>query len=61
VAIEKEERAQGLGLGRGSDLLPDGQVREEAVDLGLPHLIGVAFAVEEDETRDPADVSLFGP
>ena len=38
VPVEKEEGAQGLGLGRRADGALDGEVGDEGVDLGLAHL-----------------------
>ena len=60
VAVEKEKRAQGLGLRRGADGAFDGEVGDERVDLGLAHLHRVALVVKEDVAPDPADVGLFG-
>jgi len=51
---------EGLILGRGGDLLMDGQVGEERFDFGDTHLLGMAFVVEEDEAFDPANVGLLG-
>ncbi len=38
---------------------PDGQVIEEADDLGLAHLERMALAVEEDEPSDSLDISVL--
>ena len=59
-AVEKEQRAEGLGLRGGSDMLLNGKVGEEGADFGHTHLAGMAFIVEENETFDPLNVALFG-
>ncbi len=40
-AVKEQERAQGLGLGGGGDAAARGEVRNEGVDLGLAHLVGM--------------------
>jgi hypothetical protein len=59
--VEEEESGEGLILGRGRDLSSNRQIRKKRVDLGFPHLDGMALAVEQDETPDPSDVGLLGP
>jgi len=61
LLIQKQQGAAGLVLGGGGDVPGDGQIGEEAVDLGGPHLLGVPLAVKQDEATHPADVSLLGP
>jgi hypothetical protein len=56
----KPERRKRLGLGRGADRLPDGQVRQEGIDLRLGHLGGVADIVENNEPLHSAAVGVFG-
>jgi hypothetical protein len=58
--VEEEYCTQSLILGRGGDVLVDCQMREKRGDLGLSHLIRVAFIVKEDESLYPMPVSLFG-
>ena len=60
VAVEEEERAERLGLRRGADVLVDGQVRDEGVDLGLRHVGRVAEPVEADVPPHPQAVGLLG-
>jgi hypothetical protein len=60
VSIEEQQRRKRLGLGRGADRLPDGQLRQEGIDLRLGHLGGVADLVERDEPFHPVAVGLFG-
>jgi len=47
-------------LGGGGDVFLDREVSEKLRDLLLAHLLGMAFAVEEDVAPDPIDVDLFG-
>ena len=61
VAVQEQEGAQGLVLGRGRDVAAHGQRGEEAGDLWGAHLGRVALAVEEDVALDPRDVGVFGP
>src|SRR3989338_6526594 len=60
VAVEEQERAERLVLGRGGDAALDRQRAQEAGDLGRSHLGRVALAVEEDVAADPRDVGLLG-
>ena len=60
LAIEEEQRAEGLVLRGGGDVALDGQVGEERLDLRAAHIFGVALAVEQDEAPDPIDVGLLG-
>src|SRR5512135_1427338 len=60
VAIEEEERAQGLGLGGRADARLRGQLREEGGDVGFAQLGGMAEAMVADEAADPADVGFLG-
>jgi hypothetical protein len=59
VAIEKQQRAQGLVLRRGGHVALDGPRAQEPRDLGGPHVGRVALVVEEDVAPDPADVGLL--
>jgi hypothetical protein len=58
--VQEEDGTEGLVLGRGADVALDGQVRQEAVDLGRAHLQRVPIAVEEDEAAHPGNVGLLG-
>ena len=60
VAVEKQERAQRLVLGRSGNPTLDRQGAEKASDLGRAHLGGMALAVEEDVATDPPDVGFLG-
>jgi len=60
-AIEEEESAQRLVLGRRSNPAFNGQARQELGDLGLPHFLGMPLAVKQDESTDPVNVRLLGP
>src|SRR6185369_6020585 len=57
-AVEKEDRAEGLGLGRSADPTGHGQMGEEGVDLRLPHVPGVALSMKKDVATNPVDVGL---
>jgi hypothetical protein len=46
LAIEEEDRMQGLILGGGGDIPIDREVGQERLQLGRPHLQGMALAVE---------------
>ena len=60
VAVEEEERAERLGLRRGADVLGDGEVGDEGVDLGLRHVGRVAEPVKADVPPHPQAVGLLG-
>jgi hypothetical protein len=60
ISVEEEESVEGLVLGRGSDVLFDGQVSEKELDLFLAHVFRVAFSVEEHKAADPGEVLFFG-
>lgn len=59
VPVQKQDGAEGLRLCRGTDMLFDGQMRQELVDLLLAHFCRMAFSVEEDESPDPGHIGLF--
>jgi hypothetical protein len=60
VAIEEEDGAKSLVLGRGGDILFGGQEGEELPDLIGSHFARMALVVKEDEVLDPGDVGIFG-
>lgn len=60
VFVEEHEGIEGLHLGAGGDIAPDGEVAEESGDFGGAHFLGVTFAVKEDEAAGPEPVGLFG-
>ena len=59
-AVEEDQGAEGLRLGRGGDVAFGGEVGEEGVDLAAAHFGGVAFVVEEDVAAAPVAVAVFG-
>ena len=59
LAIQEQEGAEGLVLGRGSDVFLDSQVGEIGFDLGGAHFGRVTHVVEVDVALDPADVGLL--
>ncbi len=60
VAVEKEERAEGLILSGGGDGTIDGEMAQEGSDFAFTHHVRMAFAMEEDEAANPIEVSLLG-
>lgn len=60
LAVEKQDRAQGLVLGRRADVPLDGEMREKGGGLRLGQLPGMAHPVEPDVAADPSDVRLLG-
>ena len=66
--MEEEQGAEGPvfptghrdGVGWGGDLLIDGEVGEDGLDLGGTHVSGVAFVLVEDEPTDPGQLRGFG-
>lgn len=59
LGVEEQQRAQGLILGGRGDTLLDREVGQKGFDLGQVQLLGMAFAMEQDEALDPADVGFF--
>ena len=60
LAVQEEQRVEGLVLGGGSNFLLDSQVGEEGFDLGAAHFPRMAFVVEEDVAFDPVNIGLLG-
>jgi len=60
LPIKEEEGAEGLILGGGGDAAVDGEVTEEGGNLRFAQLLGVAFAMEEDEAANPIEIRLLG-
>lgn len=58
ILIEKEQGGQGLVLRGCADISIDDEVGEECSDFRLAHVCGVSFAVEQDESGDPAYVRV---
>jgi len=61
LAIEEQQSAQRLVLGRSGHLAVNRQKAQEARDLRRAHFHRVTLAVEQDVTPDPRDVRFFGP
>ncbi len=61
LAIEEEQRVEGLILRGGSYSVTNGERRQEGRDFRRAHLGRMALAMEEDVALDPVDVRLFGP
>jgi len=60
VAIQEEERAQCLVLGRRRHVALDGERAEELRDLRCAHLGRMTLAMEEDEPADPRQIGTLG-
>ena len=60
LAVEEDQRAEGLVLGGGRDAAAQGEVVEEGGDLDGAHLPRVTSLVEADEFAYPAEVGLLG-
>src|SRR5581483_6629047 len=61
VAVQKQQRAERLTLGRRAHILICGQGRQKRVHFLRSHRRWMPLVVEEDESFDPADVRLFRP
>ena len=59
MLVKEEQRVESLVLGRGGNMAINCKVAEESGNLFFAHLLRVTFFVEEDETANPIDVSLF--
>ena len=55
VGVQEEESVQGLVLRAGADVVGDGKMGQELLDLGCSQVARVAFVVKEDESSDPVD------
>ena len=60
VAVQEQHGGERLVLSRRAELLLDREVRQELVDLGLGHVLGVPHLVEPDEALHPHDVGRLG-
>jgi len=58
LAIEEEQRVEGLVLGGRRDAVTNRECRQEGRDLRGPHLGRMALAMEEDVTLDPMDYAF---
>jgi hypothetical protein len=59
AAVEEDQRAERLVLGRGRGVAPDREVVEEGGDLCGAHLARVTTVVKADELANPAEVRLL--
>lgn len=59
IPIEKDNRIQGLRLGRGSDFALNRQMVQKLRHFGLSKLPRMPLAMEEDELPNPEPISLF--
>jgi len=59
--VEKEQGAQGLGLGRRADPLVHRQMGQEGIHLNFAHLRRMALPMEQDVVTYPMKVGLLRP
>ncbi len=60
MPVEKQDGAQGLILGGGAHLVAHGKGGEKGSEFRATHVLGVAFAVEDDDPLDPVDRRVLG-
>jgi hypothetical protein len=61
LAVKKEQRGEGLILGRGGNRALTRKVRQESGHLVGPHVRRVTLVMEVDEAPDPMQIGLLGP
>jgi hypothetical protein len=59
MLIQKEQRGERLVLGRGSDMLPGGEVGEELGDVRFGQVAWMRSMVVDDVSPDPVGVGSF--
>jgi hypothetical protein len=59
IAVQKEDGADGLVLGRGRDGLLVDNVSDEVIDLHHAHVEGMPLMMIRDVLTHPGNVSLF--
>lgn len=59
ITIEKENGAEGLVLGRSSDVFVQSEMGQELFDFGCAHLTRMAFVMKKNRAFDPIHVSFF--
>src|SRR4029453_313834 len=59
-AVEKQQGVKDLILRRAGHLAGHGEMGQKRLDLRGPHLLGVAFVVEQDIASHPVEVGAFG-
>jgi hypothetical protein len=60
LLVQKKQRTLCLILRRRRDVVNDGKIGQEKLDLGGAHRRWVSLAVETDEASNPIDVRLLG-
>jgi hypothetical protein len=58
--VEEQQRRQRLPMRRHRDVPIRREPRQEGLDLGLPHVAGMAQAMKAHEGTHPMDVGLLG-
>ena len=59
LAVEKQQGVKGLILRRAGHSACHGEMRQKRLDLSGPHLLWVAFVVEQDIPPHPVEVGAF--
>src|SRR5262249_16735032 len=60
VAVEEQQRPEGLVLRARRDVARDRQVGQELLDFRCAHRVRMTDAVEADVSFGPVDITLFG-
>jgi hypothetical protein len=60
LLIEKQECCESLILRRSSDMFFNCEMRKEFSNLAFTHVVWMAFAMKENVTANPIDISLLG-
>ena len=57
--VEKQQRTQGLMLRGRRHMALHGQVGQKRFDFRTPHLVGMAFLMQQHKTLRPIDIGPF--
>jgi len=60
IAVQEQQRRLGLILGGRRDFSLHRQITQKALNIVCPHILGVTFIVEKNETTGPIQIGLFG-
>src|SRR5687767_4879624 len=60
-SVQEQESAEGLVLGRSTDMLVGSEMSKERVHVVATHRCGMPLVVKEDEALDPACIRFFSP
>src|SRR5437667_4815914 len=59
LLVKKQDRAEGLILGRGRHVTNSRQVRKKLCDLGCAHLVRMTQMMKPDKALDPVAIRSF--